>query len=138
MPIRFVAELVRVQSADNAQSEFPRIQLPPISQLSTQYIPTSRSRPTARNRRPWALPMLRFLSVMICVVFASSAFAENWPGWRGPTGLGQSSARELPLPWSDKENIRWKAPLPDTGNASPAVWGDHIFLTQATNKGTKR
>jgi outer membrane protein assembly factor BamB len=28
--------------------------------------------------------------------------------------------------------------LPDKGNASPAVWGDHIFLTQATHKGTKR
>ena len=60
------------------------------------------------------------------------------PGWRGPTGLGQSTAKELPLIWGANENIRWKAPLPDKGNASPAVWGDHIFLTQATHKGTKR
>lgn len=82
--------------------------------------------------------MSRAITAVTLFCLASIASAENWPGWRGPTGLGQSSAKDLPLTWSEKENIRWRAPLPDTGNASPAVWGDHIFLTQATNKGTKR
>ena len=81
--------------------------------------------------------MLRLLSLSFCFLVAATAYAENWPGWRGPTGLGHSSAKDLPLTWSDKENIRWKAPLPDTGNATPAVWGDHIFLTQATEQGNQ-
>jgi len=78
------------------------------------------------------------LSLLSLLSISSFAIAENWPGWRGPNGQGHSSAKELPLDWSEKENVRWKAPLPDTGNASPAVWGDHIFLTQAIEKGTRR
>jgi outer membrane protein assembly factor BamB len=78
------------------------------------------------------------LSLSTLLLAASIVSADNWPGWRGPTGLGQSTEKDLPLTWSEKENIRWKTPLPDTGNASPAIWGDHIFLTQATDKGTKR
>jgi outer membrane protein assembly factor BamB len=76
------------------------------------------------------------LSILFAV--ASCAHAENWPAWRGPTGLGYSAEKDPPLAWSEKENIRWKTPLPDKGNASPIVWGDRIFLTQCTNKGGKR
>jgi outer membrane protein assembly factor BamB len=82
--------------------------------------------------------MRRILSLWISLAIIAHASADNWPGWRGSNGLGHSSARDLPLNWSEKENVRWKTPLPDTGNASPAVWGDHIFLTQATHRGTKR
>jgi outer membrane protein assembly factor BamB len=64
--------------------------------------------------------------------------AEDWPGWRGPTGQGFSSEKDLPLKWSEKENVRWKVPLPEAGNGSPIVWGKRIFLTQATDKGKKR
>lgn len=78
------------------------------------------------------------LSFSIFVLIATIAYAENWPGWRGPTGLGHSTEKDPPLTWSEKEHIRWKAPLPDAGNASPAVWGDHIFLTQAREKGKQR
>ena len=31
--------------------------------------------------------------------------AENWPGFRGPTGQGISTEKGLPLHWSGKENI---------------------------------
>jgi outer membrane protein assembly factor BamB len=82
--------------------------------------------------------MKHTLPILTLLVLSVGASAENWPGWRGPTGLGQSAATDPPLTWSATENVRWKAPLPEPGNASPAVWGDHIFLTQAKNKGTKR
>ncbi|HEX3150347.1 MAG TPA: PQQ-binding-like beta-propeller repeat protein [Gemmataceae bacterium] len=78
------------------------------------------------------------LSLCALLILLSTSHAENWPGWRGANGLGQSTAKDLPLTWGPTEHIRWKTPLPDTGNASPVVWGDNIFLTQATNKGTKR
>jgi outer membrane protein assembly factor BamB len=44
----------------------------------------------------------------------------------------------LPLKWSSEEGIRWKIDLPDKGNSTPVIWGDRIFLTQATDKGHTR
>jgi outer membrane protein assembly factor BamB len=42
------------------------------------------------------------------------------------------------LKWSTKENVRWKVALPDAGNASPVIWGNRVFIAQATDKGAKR
>jgi outer membrane protein assembly factor BamB len=81
---------------------------------------------------------MKTLPALLALLLVLPAHAENWPGWRGRTGMGQSAATDPPLTWGPTENVRWKAPLPDRGNASPAVWGDHVFLTQATHKGAKR
>lgn len=67
-----------------------------------------------------------------------TASAENWPAWRGPTGQGRSTEKNLPTTWSPTQNVKWKIPLPDAGNSTPIIWGDRVFLTQATEKGTKR
>jgi outer membrane protein assembly factor BamB len=76
-----------------------------------------------------------FFVCQICVLVAS---AENWPAWRGPEGNGYCRERNLPLTWSATENVRWKVPLPGPGNSTPVIWGDRIFLTQATEKGKNR
>jgi outer membrane protein assembly factor BamB len=76
--------------------------------------------------------------LVLAGVLAAPAAAENWPGWRGPDRMGHSAEKDLPLTWGPKEHVKWKAPLPDTGNASPVVWGDRVFVTQATEKGTRR
>src|ERR1700693_4551329 len=67
--------------------------------------------------------------------------AGNWPGWRGPTGLGYSDEKDLPLHWNGKtgQNILWKTLLhgghkenpefSSPGWSSPIVWRDRIFLT---------
>jgi outer membrane protein assembly factor BamB len=78
------------------------------------------------------------LPAFLIVLVACPVLAENWPGWRGPTGQGQSSTKAMPLKWSEKENVKWKVALPDTGNASPVVWGKRVFITQATDRGKKR
>jgi outer membrane protein assembly factor BamB len=64
----------------------------------------------------------------------TAALAGNWPAWRGPDGQGHSPDSAPPVRWSATENVRWKAPLPDEGNSSPVVWGDRVFITQATDK----
>jgi outer membrane protein assembly factor BamB len=74
-------------------------------------------------------PLVVFLAV--CGASLTATCAENWPAWRGPTGLGVSTERDLPVTWSTTENIRWKIPLPAPGNSTPIMWGDRIFLTQA-------
>jgi outer membrane protein assembly factor BamB len=60
---------------------------------------------------------------------ATCCLAENWPQWRGPRYDGVSRESGLPTEWSDTQNLLWKAPLPGVGSATPAVWGDRIFLT---------
>lgn len=67
-----------------------------------------------------------------------SAFADNWPMWRGANGDGTCSESGLPEKWSQTENVLWKVKLPDRGNSTPVVWGDKLFLTQAVEKEGKR
>ena len=52
----------------------------------------------------------------------------NWPGFRGQ-GDNHSGARDLPLRWSDSENIAWSTALPGYGQSSPVVWGGLAFIT---------
>jgi outer membrane protein assembly factor BamB len=70
----------------------------------------------------------------ILALLALCARADDWPGWRGPTGQGHSAEKNLPLKWGPTENVRWKVPLPDAGSSTPAVWGDRVFVTQASEK----
>ena len=54
----------------------------------------------------------------------------NWPGWRGD-GQGVSTEKNLPLKWSERENVKWKTPIPGAGHSSPIVWGNRVFVTTA-------
>lgn len=60
---------------------------------------------------------------------AALAAAGDWSRFRGPTGMGTSPAKGLPVTWSSTENVAWKVPLPGPGASSPIVFGDHIYLT---------
>jgi len=66
----------------------------------------------------------------IAAAFALSlaARAENWPQWRGPAFNGSSAETGLPETWT-KETVKWKAPLPGLSGATPAIWGDRIFVS---------
>ena len=46
--------------------------------------------------------------LVLFVVGAAPAAAENWPQWRGPRLNGLSAETDLPLRWSKTENIAWK------------------------------
>ncbi len=62
-----------------------------------------------------------------CAAFAE----EGWPEWRGVSGQGVSSAKELPAEWSETKGIKWKAALPGRGWSTPVVEGDQIWVTTA-------
>ncbi|MHC4726373.1 MAG: outer membrane protein assembly factor BamB family protein [Planctomycetota bacterium] len=57
--------------------------------------------------------------------------SQNWPGFRGPEGLGIVDFNDIPDSWNGKsgEGILWKTKLPLHGNNSPVVWDDRIFLS---------
>ena len=79
-----------------------------------------------------------FFALCMLSGLCTALAAADWPAWRGPTGQGHSGETSAPLRWNAKENIRWKVPLTDPGNSTPVVWGDAIFLTQATKGGGQR
>ena len=57
--------------------------------------------------------------------------ARYWPRWRGPSGQGLVPDGAYTDAWSPTSRVQWKAALPGTGNSSPVVWGEQIFLTTA-------
>ena len=74
-----------------------------------------------------------FLAGLVIVVVPIFA-AENWPQFRG-ADQGRSDAKNLPLKWSEKENIRWQAAVHGKAWSSPVVFGDQIWMTSATEDG---
>lgn len=79
-----------------------------------------------------------YLTGLLTVSATITAAGSNWPGWRGPDGTGVSSEKDLPLKWTDKENVRWHVALPGPGNSSPIVWGNRVFIAQAVQKENRR
>jgi outer membrane protein assembly factor BamB len=68
-------------------------------------------------------------------LLAAFILAQDWPEFRGPTGQGLSDQSGLPLTWSETNNVRWKVAIPGRGWSSPAILGDRIWLTTATEEG---
>jgi outer membrane protein assembly factor BamB len=65
------------------------------------------------------------------LVFFVAAFASaaEWPEFRGPTGQGHSTEKNLPVEWSNKKNVMWKQAVPGAGWSSPVVDRKRIFVT---------
>lgn len=57
--------------------------------------------------------------------------AQNWGNWRGPHFNGSSDAVGLPVKFSPTEGVRWSAPLPGPGAATPIIWGSSVFVSSA-------
>ena len=66
------------------------------------------------------------------------AHAGVWPAFRGATGDGISTARNVPLTWGSESNIKWRAELPEPGDSSPIISGDRVFITCAEDSGRRR
>jgi outer membrane protein assembly factor BamB len=68
---------------------------------------------------------------------AEGEAARYWPRWRGPSGQGLVQGSGYPDEWSDTKNVLLRAPVPGSGNSSPIVFRDRIFLTTARDSGRK-
>src|SRR5262245_42299502 len=102
---------------------------PPDPRVWNSALVQSQAQPATRS---YAMANLKSLTLAIVAIgFCMPLRAENWPSWRGPTDLGQSSEVGLPVTWDQKTNVRWKVALPDAGNSTPITWGDRVFITQA-------
>jgi outer membrane protein assembly factor BamB len=71
--------------------------------------------------------------VALCLAAAASAHAQ-WPQFRGPEGLGTTTAR-VPLTWSEESNVRWKTAIHGRAWSSPIVIDNQIWVSTATPDG---
>ena len=76
------------------------------------------------------LPYLLFTMCMLLPV-ATSVGEDVWPQFRGPTGDGHVVAEQLPIEWSEEQNVTWKVPVVGAGYSSPVIADGRIWLTTA-------
>lgn len=76
------------------------------------------------------------MSVVHLCLSAVPVFADaaEWPSWRGPDGNGSSPERGLPAKFGVSENVKWIAPLPGPGSATPVIWGDRVFVSSTDSR----
>ena len=63
--------------------------------------------------------------------------ARFWPRWRGPSGQGFVAPGSYTNWWSPTAKIKWRTRIPGSGNSSPIVWADRIYVTTSQNNGAK-
>lgn len=81
------------------------------------------------------MPRRVLASVLVWLFSAATLRAsdtvDNWPHWRGPLANGTAPHGDPPIHWDVRTNIKWKAPLPGRGSATPIVWDDQVFIVTA-------
>jgi outer membrane protein assembly factor BamB len=80
------------------------------------------------------------LAALAPLATARGGQPENWPEFRGPTGQGHSTARDLPFQWkSDLDgpatNVVWRQAIPGKGWSSPVFYDGRVYLTSAVTGG---
>jgi outer membrane protein assembly factor BamB len=63
------------------------------------------------------------------------AAPQSWPEFRGPGGQGHANVSNVPLKWSETENVRWKVAIPGKGWSTPVVLDDQIWITTSLEDG---
>jgi outer membrane protein assembly factor BamB len=63
--------------------------------------------------------------------------STNWTFYRGSNLDAISSNKDLPLTWSEKDNMIWKTTIHGRGASSPVIFGDQIWVTTADPSGKK-
>lgn len=88
--------------------------------------------------------MRKLVLLTLCLLLHSSSvqaedppgdILANWHQWRGPLATGMAPKGDPPITWDEKTNIKWKAPLPGRGSATPIIWGDNVFVLTAIDTG---
>lgn len=71
----------------------------------------------------------------LCVSLLAAAIGsgENWPAFRG-YGNSLTTATDLPVTWSETENVHWQVKLAGYGQSSPVIWGDLVVVTSTSGE----
>ena len=72
---------------------------------------------------------MKRLACLVALLIAAPAVAGDWPQFRGPNFNGSANETSLPTKWSTTENVKWAADLPGPSAATPAIWGNYVFVS---------
>jgi outer membrane protein assembly factor BamB len=64
---------------------------------------------------------------------AAAGRAADWPQWRGPALNGSTTEAGLPASFSQTDNVAWSVRMPGPSGATPAVWGDRVFVSSVNS-----
>ncbi len=78
------------------------------------------------------------ICILTLFIAAAAARGDEVFQFRGPNGLGVSQEKGLPTHWNEKQNVRWRAPLPGRGLSNPVIAGGRVFVTAASGFEQKR
>jgi outer membrane protein assembly factor BamB len=87
-----------------------------------------------RSRLAAVALALHGLAVLLVATSARAVDSADWPQFRGPTGDGHATARNVPLRWSASTNVAWKTAVPGRGWSSPVLSRGRLYLTSAEAK----
>ncbi len=82
--------------------------------------------------------MFKLAATFALLLLSGVAFAEDWPGWRGPRADGTATDTGYPITWSATENVKWKTLIPGSGHSSPVVSKGKVFVTACLEAEKKR
>ncbi|MBX7168448.1 MAG: PQQ-binding-like beta-propeller repeat protein [Pirellulales bacterium] len=80
-------------------------------------------------------PAVAAACLLALVIGPTARASEEWPQFRGPGGQGHAEAHDLPVHWTDNENVTWKTLLVSLGWSSPVISGDQIWLSASAEQG---
>lgn len=72
--------------------------------------------------------------LIVFLLIATATARAEWTEFRGPTQDGITPA-DLPLKWSEGENVKWKAPVHGLGWSTPLIAEGKVWITTATELG---
>ncbi len=75
-------------------------------------------------------------AIMLLPASLASAEAQDWPEFRGPEGRGIAEGHQFPTD-NLHRHIAWQVPIHGKGWSSPVVQAGQVWLTTATEDGTK-
>jgi outer membrane protein assembly factor BamB len=77
------------------------------------------------------------LTTLVLLVLAAEAGAQEWTRFRGPNGTGISTAKGVPVKWSEQD-FAWRVPIAGRSDGQPVFWGDKVFLSSSQDEGRER
>src|SRR6185436_13788710 len=71
--------------------------------------------------------MKRTLTTIALSSLCLTAYAADWPQWRGPNRDGSGAVFVEPAKWPEQLTERWKVSV-GLGHASPVLVGDRLYV----------
>ena len=66
----------------------------------------------------------------LTALFALTITSQSeWANWRGPNMDGSSSAKNVPVSFSQEKNVRWSTPMPGSAASTPIISNGKVFVT---------